>query len=181
MTSSTAGTDTHAGHPGQGRPVGETVFGIVAVGLGVFTLVGAMGIVEPGSSNTVGPRAFPYAVGVLLVLAGGAVLVDLVRGRRAQEEGGEDVDRASAGTDWRTVLMIIGSFLALVVLISPAGWIVAATALFAGVSVSLGARPLWRPVVIGLTLAVVIQVVFTQLLGVYLPPGPFLGVPFIDG
>lgn len=163
------------------RPVGEVLCGVVTVGLGIFTLVGAMGIIEPGSANTMGPRAFPYAVGGLLALAGGAVLVDLARGRRAEEEGGEDVDTAGAGTDWRTVAMTVGSFLSVVVLIRPAGWIVAATVLFAGTSAALGARPLWRPVLVGFALATVVQVVFTRLLGVYLPPGVFAGVPGLDG
>jgi putative tricarboxylic transport membrane protein len=144
----------------------------------VFTLVDATGITVPGSANTVGPRAFPYAVGALLVVAGVAVLVGLARGRRGAAEESEDVDTA-AGTDWIRVVGLIASFVALVVLIEPLGWPIAATVLFAGSAWSLGARPWWRPLLAGALLAVVTQVVFTQLLGVFLPAGPLEGVSFL--
>jgi len=153
----------------------ETPLPIATVALGVFTLVDATGITVPGSTNTVGPRAFPYAVGTLLVVAGVAVLMCLARGRRGAAEESEDVDTA-AGTDWIRVVGLIASFVALVVLIEPLGWPIAATVLFAGSAWSLGARPWWRPLLAGALLAVVTQVVFTQLLGVFLPAGPLEGV-----
>jgi putative tricarboxylic transport membrane protein len=92
-------------------------------------------------------------------------------------EESEDVDLA-AGTDWIRVVGLVASFVALVVLIEPLGWPTAATVLFAGSAWSLGARPWWRPFLAGALLAVVTQVVFTQLLGVFLPAGPLEGVSF---
>jgi putative tricarboxylic transport membrane protein len=154
----------------------EAAFPLGLVGLGVFALVDATTITVPGSANVVGPRAFPYAVGALLVVTGVAVLVGLARGRHGSAETGEDVD-TELGTDWPRVAMLVGSVLALIVLIEPLGWPIAATVLFAGAGWSLGARPLWRPVVVGAVLAVLTHTVFTQALGVFLPAGPLEAVP----
>ncbi len=163
------------GAPVRGRPWAEAVFPLALVALGVFALVEATTIAVPGSAGAVGPRAFPYAVGALLVGTGIAVLVALARGHRGEAEGGEDVD-TDLGTDWLRVALLAGSLLALVVLIEPLGWPLAAPVLFGGAAWSLGARPLWRPLLVGALLGVVTQVVFTQLLGVYLPAGPFEAV-----
>lgn len=153
----------------------DLVMPLAITALGVFTLVEATTIRAGGTGNAVGPRAFPYAVGILLVGAGVAVVVSVLRGRRAEVEDSEDVD-ASAGTDWLTVAKLTGSFAALVVLVEPLGWPIAATVLFGGTAWSLGARPVWRPLVVGAVIAVVVHVVFTQVLGLFLPAGPLEGV-----
>lgn len=165
------------GAPARGAPWAEAVFPLALVALGVFALVEATTIAVPASAGAVGPRAFPYAVGALLVGTGVAVLVALARGHRGEAEAGEDVD-TDLGTDWLRVALLAGSLLALVVLIEPLGWPLAATVLFGGAAWSLGARPLWRPLLVGALLGVVTQIVFTQLLGVYLPAGPFEAVSF---
>lgn len=161
------------------RPVAESLLPVALLALGVFTLVEAGSITDPQSSNTVGPRAFPYAVGVLLVASAVAVGVSIVRGQRGSAEEGEDVD-VSVRTDWVTVAKLTGSFAALVALVEPAGWPVAATVLFGGAAWSLGARPWWRPTLVGALLALLIQLVFTQLLDVYLPAGLLEGVRFLE-
>lgn len=156
----------------------EAVFPLALVALGVFTLVDATTIAVPRSASILGPRGFPYAVGVLLVLAGTAVLIGIVRGGGGDTEAAEDVD-LDRDTDWRAVGLLAGSFLALVVLLEPVGWPIAATVLFAGTAWSLGARPWWRPLVAGAIVALVTHVVFTRALNVYLPSGPLQGVPFL--
>jgi putative tricarboxylic transport membrane protein len=167
-----------AGRPARGWPWAELAFPVALLALGVFTLVESGEIVDPGSSNTVGPRAFPYAVGALLVGSAVALFVSIARGKRGHAEEGEDVD-TGAGTDWVTVAKLAGSFGALVVLVEPLGWPIAATVLFGGAAWSLGARPWWRATLVGAVLALLIQVVFTQLLGLFLPAGPLSGVSFL--
>ncbi|MFC3686970.1 tripartite tricarboxylate transporter TctB family protein [Aquipuribacter hungaricus] len=146
------------------------------VGLGAFALVDASRIVVPQTAGSVGPRAFPYAVGAVLVLAGLAVVVDVLRGHRGEVEAGEDVD-ADRSVDWRTVGGMTLAFVLLVVLVEPAGWPVAGTVLFTGTAFALGARPWWRAALIGAVLAVLVHVLFTQYLGLFLPAGPLEGVP----
>lgn len=153
----------------------EAAFPAGLAALGLFVILDARRIVDPASSNTVGPRAFPYAVGVLLLASAVVVLVNLARGRHGHAEEGEDVD-LSAGTDWLTVGELTVVFAAFVVLLEPLGWPIAATVLFAGAAWTLGARPVWRPVVIGALLAVLTYLLFVRFLGLYLPAGPLEGV-----
>lgn len=178
MTSPRADQDrSRAGQPARERPWAEAAFPVGVLALGLFTIVDASTIAVPSSVNTVGPRVFPYAVGALLVASAVALFVDLARGRLGDAEEGEDVD-TTVSTDWITVLKLTASFAALVVLVEPLGWPIAATVLFGGAGWSLGARPWWRPVLAGAVVAVVTQIVFTQLLGLFLPAGPLEGVSF---
>lgn len=164
------------GRPPRTWSWGEAAIPVGLFALGVFTLIETTTITVPGSANVVGPRAFPYAVGVLLVGAAVALGVSLARGQHGHAEEGEDVD-AEARTDWGTVAKLIASFAALVLLVEPLGWPIAATLLFAGTAWALGAR-IWRAVVIGFVLSVLVHVLFVEVLGLFLPAGPLEGVPF---
>lgn len=167
--------------PDRTLPVGELGFAGGVVALGVFALVRAGSINEPLTAGSMGPRALPYLIGGALVLTGLAVIVAVLRGHRGEAEHGEDV--ADDGhTDWRVVGALTALFLVHVFLIIPAGWPVAATVLFSGSAIVLGAKPWWRAIVIGLLLALVLQASFAGGLGVSLPAGPLLeGVSFLDG
>lgn len=162
-------------------PVGELAFAGGVVALGLFALVRAGSINEPLTAGSMGPRVLPYLVGAAMVLSGAAVVAAVLRGHRGEAEQGEDV-ADDEHTDWVTVAMLVGLLLVHVFLIVPAGWPVAATVLFAGSAIVLGARPWWRAVVIGLLLALVLQAAFAGGLGVSLPAGPLLeGVSFLRG
>lgn len=162
-------------------PVGELGFAGGVVALGFFALVRAGSINEPVTAGSMGPRVLPYLVGGALVLSGLAVVAAVLRGRRGEPEPGEDV-AADEHTDWLTVGLLVALLLLHVFLIVPAGWPVAATALFGGSAIVLGARPWWRAVAVGLLLALVLQAAFAGGLGVSLPAGPLLeGVPVLRG
>lgn len=163
------------------RRWGELVLAGVIAALGVYVLLAAGGITVPGSTNTLGPRAFPYLVGALLVAVGAALVVLVLTGRAGQEEGGEDVD-PTVRTDWLSVALLVAALVVHVFAINVVGWPFAAAILFAGAAVVLGARPWWRAALAGLVLGLLVQVVFGGLLGLSLPPGPLLeGVPFLRG
>ena len=147
--------------------------------LGVATLLGATRITVPLSSNVVGPRVFPYAVGVALVLAGAAVLTSALRGRLAAPEEGEDVD-PTASTDWVTLGKITLAFVAHIAVVDVAGWALAGALLFALVAWSLGAH-LGRAALAGVIIGFTAQALFVSALGVTLPAGPFEGVTLLDG
>lgn len=167
--------------PDRTVPVGELGFAGGVVALGVFALVRAGSINEPLTAGSMGPRALPYLIGGALVLTGLAVIVAVLRGHRGEAEHGEDV-ADDEHTDWRVVGALTALFLVHVFLIIPAGWPVAATVLFSGSAIVLGAKPWWRAIVIGLLLALVLQASFAGGLGVSLPAGPLLeGVSFLDG
>jgi putative tricarboxylic transport membrane protein len=50
-----------------GRHIGEYVVAALALGLGIFTFIGALSIRVPASGVQVGPRVFPYFVGTILI------------------------------------------------------------------------------------------------------------------
>ena len=156
----------------------EYAFGGLVAAIGVFTLVDATTIAAR-ADNAVGPRAFPYAVGALLVATGMAAIIATARGKLGQAEEGEDVD-ADVRTDWVTVGKLVAVLIAHLVLIDIAGWPVAAAVLFFGAAWTLGAV-WWRALPIAVVLALVVQVVFASGLGLSLPAGIFEGVPFLDG
>ncbi|KJK45167.1 integral membrane protein [Lentzea aerocolonigenes] len=158
--------------------VEEYAFGGLVAAIGVFTLVDATTIVAR-DDNAVGPRAFPYAVGALLVVTGIAAIIATARGKLGQAEEGEDVD-ADVRTDWVTVAKLAAVLIAHLVLIGLVGWPVAAAVLFFGAAWTLGAV-WWRALPIAVVLALVVQVVFSYGLGLSLPAGIFEGVPFLDG
>ncbi|PRY34860.1 tripartite tricarboxylate transporter TctB family protein [Umezawaea tangerina] len=178
MTSVDSPTPT--ADPVRGRQIEEYVFGGLIVVLGIFTLVEAGTIKVPASASSIGPRAFPYAVGVLLVATGLAAVVATVRGKFGEQEDAEDVD-ADARTDWLTVVKLLAFLVAHLVLIDLVGWPVAAMLLFAGAAWTLGARPWWKVLLIAVVLSLVIQVAFASGLGLSLPAGIFEGVPLLDG
>lgn len=60
-------------------------------------------------------------VGAGLLVVAVLLAVDVLRGGRGESEGGEDVD-LSEPSDWRTVLLLAGVFLAFAVLIGPVGF-----------------------------------------------------------
>jgi len=163
-------------------PIGEVVFAGASAVLGVYTIIGAGFIrVPPGSASVLGPRVFPYAVGVLLLVASVAVIVQIARGHRGVADEGEDVD-PDAPTDWLAVAKLVAFFLSQLVLIELAGWPIAVTVLFAGAAWSLGAKRLWVAVLVGLGLGLVTQLVFGAWLGLSLPAGPLLTwIPIFNG
>ncbi len=154
-------------------PVGELVFALLMVALGVFALIGVFSIHVPVGAQ-VGPTVFPIFVAILLLGAAVAVLVGILRGQRGVPEDGEDVDQ-SLPTDWVTLVKIAAFLVAHLVLIAPLGWAPAAAILFGGVAWSLGAKRWWVAVAVGIVLALVVQIVFGGLLGLSLPWGPALG------
>ncbi|REJ05836.1 tripartite tricarboxylate transporter TctB family protein [Microbacterium bovistercoris] len=170
-----AGADGRVGdsRPARRIPVGELVFALLMLALGIAALVGAFSIHVP-VGVTVGPTVFPIAVSALLIGSAVAVLVGVLRGKRAELEEGEDID-PDAKTDWLTLVEIVGGLIAHVVLLELIGWAPAAAVLFGIVAWALGARRWWLGFVIGLGLALVVQVIFAGLLGLSLPWGPVFG------
>jgi putative tricarboxylic transport membrane protein len=171
-----------AGRAGARAPIGEYAFAAVCAALGAYAIVGAGFIrVPPGSASVLGPRVFPYAVGVLLVVASVAVIVQIARGRRGVPDDGEDVD-PDAPTDWLTVAKLVAIFLSQLLLIEWAGWPIAVAVVFGGAAIVLGATRWWMALLVGLGLGLVTQLVFGAWLGLSLPAGPLLDwIPIFHG
>ncbi|WP_251050559.1 MULTISPECIES: tripartite tricarboxylate transporter TctB family protein [unclassified Microbacterium] len=160
-------------HRARSAPIGELVFAAIMVALGVFAVVGIFLIHVPVGMKA-GPTVFPIFVAALLLASAVAVLVGVLRGDRGGPEEAEDIDE-SLPTDWTTLAKLAGLVVAHLFLIEPLGWAPAAALLFGGVAWSLSAKRWWVAFLVGIVVALVIQIVFGGLLGLSLPWGPALG------
>lgn len=154
---------------------GELVFAGLTLALGIFILVGTTFINEPVAASNVGPRFFPYAIGVLLTVASAFVVIDVLRGNSASPEEGELVDPSLPMNKKRVALLLV-SILAFAVLLEPAGYVIACAVSFFGIAVTLGARLGWRVAVASIALSFAIYLLFTRPLGIYLPAGVLAGI-----
>jgi putative tricarboxylic transport membrane protein len=159
---------------GQGRS--ELVVALLLLALGALVLVDAARMATGlAAGGPVGPRAVPTVVGGLLLVFGVLLAVDVLRGGRGQPEGGEDVD-LSHGADWRAVLIIVGAFLANVVLIERIGWPISGAILFFGCAYALGSRRFVRDPLIAVALSVGTWYLFVVGLDINLPVGLLKGI-----
>ena len=101
--------------------------------------------------------------------------VAVSRGSRGEADAGEDVD-PDAPSDWRTVGLLVGLFVAMIVLVNPLGWVVMGTLFFAGAATVLGSRHYVGNFVIGVVLALVSFYAFYSGLGIPLPAGILDGI-----
>lgn len=149
---------------------GELVFAGLALVLGIGVLIGTASIEVPLAASNVGPRFFPYGVGVLLTAAAAFVVLDVLRGNAAAAEESELVDPTQP-FNLRRVALVVLSVLAFIALVDLAGYVPAASVAFFGVSTALGARHKWRSAIAAVLLSLAIYFLFTGPLGIYLPPG----------
>jgi len=158
----------------QGRS--ELGVALFLLAVGVVVIVDAARIrAELTQRGPVGPKAVPIAVGVLLLVVAVLLARDVLGGGHGEQEGGEDIDLAHR-SDWRTVLLLSGAFLANVVLIERAGWPVSGAVLFFGAAYALGSRHLVRDPLLAIGLSIVTWYLFAEGLGIGLPAGILKGI-----
>jgi putative tricarboxylic transport membrane protein len=160
------------------KPVDKAQYIVCAVlvAVGAFLIVDALSL-EAGFAKVdpVGPRLFPIAIGTILIVLAIVLAVAIPRGSVGEADAGEDVDPNTPG-DWRTVGLLVGLFVAVIVLVDPLGWAITGTLLFAGAATILGSRHYVRNVVIGVVLAVASFYAFYSGLGIPLPAGILDGI-----
>ncbi|MBT2490334.1 tripartite tricarboxylate transporter TctB family protein [Streptomyces sp. ISL-96] len=158
------------------REYSEIGVSVLLLLLGVLVLTDALTMdVDITQRGPVGPRTVPVVVGIALLLVAVLLAVDVLRGGRGEAEGGEDID-LSEPSDWRTVLLLAGVFLANAVLIDPLGFPISGALLFWGSAYALGSRHYHRDPLIAAGLSLLTFFLFNNLLGVPLPGGPLMEV-----
>src|SRR5882757_989916 len=148
----------------------------VLVVVGAFLIYNALTL-ETGFAKVdpVGPRFFPLVVGIAAVLLGVVLAIAIPRGSVGEADAGEDIDPESPG-DWRTVGMLVGLFVAMILLVNPLGWVVMGTIFFGGAATILGSKHYVRNFVIGLALSLASFYAFYSGLGIPLPAGILDGI-----
>ena len=131
-------------------------------------------LVPPGS-GTVGPQIFPYLVSGLVIIVALGIFVEIFRGNLGQPEGtefGDTVDK----TDYKSLLIVTGSMATYPLLIERAGFVVATTVAFFGVSFAFGAKNPVKNLLVSLIFSLIVYFSFTRGLNVNLPSGIMGGI-----
>ena len=166
------------------QQLADGIAGLAIVLFGAWFLWQANSLRAGPGYAAVGPKTFPIIVGLLLLGSGLGVLLGLVRDARRElprtEAEGPDAavvegaeGDAAVGSDWPTLLGVAGLLAAYIALYKPLGFILASIVLLPAGARVLGSRAPLRDVIAGVGLSLAIYVVFTRLLGLELPAGPF--------
>ena len=160
------------------RLKGRSELGIAALlgAAGALVLIDAARLVTPYSqSDPVGPKTVPIIVGALLLVSAVLLAVNVLRGGHGEAEAGEDID-LNHPSDWKTVIPLAGAFIANILLIDWAGWVISGTVLFWGSVWALGSRHYVRDGQISLALSLLTFYGFYLGLGIGLPAGLLEGI-----
>ncbi|MEV6152629.1 tripartite tricarboxylate transporter TctB family protein [Nonomuraea sp. NPDC052129] len=168
-------TTTSEGEKRRWRWRPELGLAVIVLALGVFVVLGTLDVSAAASQLGIGPRFFPMLVGCSMIAIGLFYVADVLRGGSGDPEESEDVD-VDAPADWRSVGLVSGIFLAFTAVLNVLGWIIAASLLFFGLSVVLGAEHKLRAAGVGVVLGIATYLLFVKGLGVSLPGGLLRGV-----
>ncbi|CAJ1582402.1 tripartite tricarboxylate transporter TctB family protein [[Mycobacterium] wendilense] len=143
------------------------------VALGCFLVYGIASMDVADDSEIFGPKAFPAITAGFCFLIAALLTWVILRNPEVAEpirdEDGKIVARLTS--NWRSTGLTVGSFVVFAVLLIPAGWIIAGAIVFWGVTVGLGSTQYVKNLLIGLAASSIMQLVFSGLLGLNLPPG----------
>jgi putative tricarboxylic transport membrane protein len=154
---------------------GELAFAGSLLILGVIVVFDTTNMLVPPASGTVGPQVFPYLVSGFLILISIGIIVQVLRGNLGQPEGTEFGDTIEK-TDFKTLLVVAGSMATYPLLIERAGFIVATTVVFFGVSFAFGAKNIVKNLMISVIFSAIVYFSFTRGLNVNLPSGILWGL-----
>jgi putative tricarboxylic transport membrane protein len=139
----------------------------VAIAVLLFLLAAVifwdMASLQLATTYGVGPKAMPLVVASFLALLAVGNLVMALRGEFPPRED----------FDPKSLLLILGGFVALIAIIALGGGFIPATAiLFAATAAAFGRHALLTDFAIGFVLAVVVYLMFSKVLTLSLPMGP---------
>jgi putative tricarboxylic transport membrane protein len=129
----------------------------------------------PEINLTISPKLFPYIVSVMLMSLSTILFIQVLRGDLATPEGlepGEKIEKS----DLRTFIIVLCSLFAYLLLIERAGFVIANSVTFIGISYSFGNKNLIKASGIAVLLSTIIYLSFTKFLHVALPSGIFKGL-----
>ncbi len=129
----------------------------------------------PAFNLTISPKVFPYAIATLLMVLSAILFINILRGDSAVPEG--HVEGTPIGkSDYRSFFLVLASLLAFLLTIERAGFIIAASLTFFGITVAFGNKRHGRAAVFGTIFITLIYFSFTRFLNVQLPAGIFEGL-----
>lgn len=166
--------------PAQGR-VSAVAIAIALIALGIFVVSRGLGIAgEQSTYARVGPQVFPYIVGAGLIVIGGLLLREAVKGLWpviwAETDMAPAPQRALADRRQLAKVGLVGLGLVLnVLLMQPLGFVVSSSLMFALTTRAFGTRRILFDLCVGALFSGAIFAVFTFGLGLSLPAGTIWG------
>jgi len=154
---------------------GELAFAGSLLILGLIVVFDTATMLVPPASGTIGPQIFPYLVSGFLILVSLGIIIQILRGNLGQPEGTEFGDTIEK-TDFKTLLIVAGTMATYPLLIERAGFIVASTVAFFGVSFAFGAKNTPKNLLVSLIFSLIVYFSFTRGLNVNLPSGILRGI-----
>ena len=154
---------------------GELAFASSLFLLGVFVAWDTSRMDIPQGSSIVSPQTFPYMVAAFTSLVGFILILDVLRGRLGTPEGDEPGD-PFVGANFKRMAIFATAIGLHVILLEIAGYVIAATVCFFGVSYGFGSRKYLKDFGISLAFALIVYFSFTKGLNINLPSGFFEGV-----
>lgn len=155
----------------------DVLFALSGVTLGIFVLVSALGIENTSSYARVPPNLFPLIVGIGFVVVSAWLLVNALRGDKAEPAGEEDAD-PNAPTNYAAIAWVSIGMLIEIILLNFLGFIFASSLMFACVAQSFRhisntarVKSFGIDFLIGLAVALISYIGFTKGLGISLPTG----------
>jgi putative tricarboxylic transport membrane protein len=143
--------------------------------LGLIVFWDTYSVELPAFNLTISPKVFPYAVAAALMALSAILFINVLRGDIAIPEGhnpGEEI----AKSDYKAFALVLSSLLAFLLLIERAGFIIAASLTFFGVTVAFGNKRHARSAIFGTLFITLVYLAFTRFLNVPLPAGIFKGL-----
>jgi putative tricarboxylic transport membrane protein len=155
----------------------DLLFALSGLVLGILVLITSLKIENISSYARVPPNLFPLLVGAGFVVVSLLLLVNVLRGDKAEPASEEDAD-PNAPTNYAAIGWISGGVMIQIFLLNPIGFILSSSLMFT--CVASGFRTLTTEArvkrlgidfLIGCTLSVVTYFGFTKGLGLSLPKG----------
>jgi putative tricarboxylic transport membrane protein len=143
--------------------------------LGVLVFWDTYRVEQPAFNLTVSPKVFPYAISFFLMILSLILSIKILKGDLATPEGLTPEDEVKP-SDFKTFGVVLGSFIAFLLLVERAGFVVAASVTFFGITVAFGDKKHLKTGVFGTIFIFLVYMAFTKFLNVPLPAGILKGI-----
>ena len=154
---------------------GELAFASSFFLLGVFVAWDTSGMDIPQDNSIVSPQTFPYMVAAFASLVGLGLIADVLRGKLGVPDGDEPGDPYTP-LNWKTMAIVATAIGMHVILLEIAGYVIAATVCFWGVTYAFGSRKILKDLAISTVFAFIVYFSFSKGLNINLPSGFFEGI-----
>jgi putative tricarboxylic transport membrane protein len=154
--------------------VAEILLGLGVAALGAFIAIETSRMGVSPAYAKVGPQAIPYLVAGGLILFGLLFAVAALRPAAPAPDAGEA--SRTQPVDWLPLAVISAGLVAQMLLLVPAGFVIASAILFFCVAFGFGSRRYVRDGIVAILLALIVYIGFTRGLDLQLPAGVLAGV-----